>query len=221
MKYPKINSLYKRYTSGSFRNQLIDGRDSAFPEFSTDEFELLYATQFPWTGTEKIDGTNIRLNFLNSGEDYIYGRSDNAQIPSFLLIKLMEIRTRMRVEIPKIFDDFVELIFFGEGYGAKIQKGGENYISDGVDFILFDINIDGIWLRRDSIEDIAKKLDLDVVPVVFEGSLKFAEERVKAGFDSVVSQNTQKAEGMVLTPVTGFLDRIGNRIITKIKTKDY
>lgn len=32
----------------------------------------------------------------------------------------------------------VPVTVFGEGYGVKIQKGG-NYISDDVNFILFDV----------------------------------------------------------------------------------
>jgi len=40
----------------------------------------------------------------------------------------------------------------------KIQKGGGNYIADGVDFVLFDVWINGIWLERENVEDIAEKL---------------------------------------------------------------
>lgn len=44
----------------------------------------------------------------------------------------------------------VPVTIFGEGYGVKIQKGG-NYIPDDVNFILFDVrfgnggSIESLW----------------------------------------------------------------------------
>lgn len=65
-----------------------------------------------------------------------------------------------------VYPEKVEI--FGEGYGLKIQKGG-NYIKDHCDFILFDVRIltstgESLWLTREACEDIAKKLNLKIVP---------------------------------------------------------
>ena len=110
---------------------------------------------------------------------------------------------------------------FGEGYGVKIQKGG-NYISNDVDFILFDIRIGSMWLQRESLENIASKMGVRIVPLIGYMTLWDAINLVKQGFVSLISENRQyKAEGLVLKTRDGLLDRQGNRIITKIKTIDF
>ena len=59
---------------------------------------------------------------------------------------------------------------FMEGYGAKIQKGGGKYTKNQ-EFVLFDVKIDGWWLRRKDVEDIGNKLGIKVVPIVGRGTL--------------------------------------------------
>ena len=91
--------------------------------------------------------------------------------------------------------------------GMKIQKGGGRYIKDEVSFILFDVKIDKWWLRRPDIEEIAGDLAIKVVPVI--GYMTF-EEAI-----------TYDAEGLVLKTDLGLLDRSGQRIIAKIKARDF
>lgn len=123
-----------------------------------------------------------------------------------------------------IYPEKVEI--FGEGYGLKIQKGG-NYIKDHCDFILFDVRIltstgESLWLTREACEDIAKKLNLKIVPLVGYMTIKEAEDFVKAGFKSLIAENKDYiAEGLVLKAPCGLLNRRGKRIITKIKYCDY
>jgi len=211
--YHKINGLYKRFTEGPLRGQFKDGRDGNLPEFARDEF--LYLFNNYWVGTEKIDGTNIRM-YYNGLSVEIKGRTDKAQIPSFLQEKL----DNMIIPFDDVFGD-EEVTLYGEGYGARIQKGGGNYISDGVDFILFDVRIGNWWLKRKDVQEIAEKLCMKTVPVVFKGTLSDAKKLVKDGFQSVIAEKECQAEGLVLTPIGDFLDRSGKRIITKLKTKDY
>lgn len=221
MKYHKINSLYKRYTEGphkgKFKNGLI-GNESI--QFSEDSFEHLYYNE--WVGTEKIDGTNIRIYISKNeaGETIatVQGRTDNAQIPTFLQDRLDDLTAALPFD--EVFENR-DVILYGEGYGAKIQKGGGNYIPDGVDFILFDVFIGGMFLKREDVDKIASELGIKSVPTVFYGTLGEAENMVSKGLDSVISALPQKAEGLVLTPTGDFRNRRGGRIITKIKTVDY
>jgi len=114
------------------------------------------------------------------------------------------------------------MVLYGEGYGAKIQKGGGNYIPGGVDFILFDVRCGEWWLKREDVEDIAGKLGLRVVPIVGTGPLKGAIEYAEAGFESRIAQVVgTKAEGLVMRPDTELFGRNGKRIIAKIKAKDF
>ncbi|KKL53664.1 hypothetical protein LCGC14_2273140, partial [marine sediment metagenome] len=48
------------------------------------------------------------------------------------------------------------ITLYGEGYGARIQKGGGDYRKGGdVSFRLFDVLIGETWLRRVDVEDVA------------------------------------------------------------------
>jgi hypothetical protein len=57
------------------------------------------------------------------------------------------------------------------------------------------------------------------VPELGRGTLLEAIERVKEGFPSMIGQ--AQAEGMVLRPVVELTDRLGHRVITKVKHRDF
>lgn len=197
--YHKIQSLYKRDQKGRF----------IWGEFSIPEFKYLQDSQ--WIGTEKIDGTNIRIYKDGS----IGGRSDSAQIPSFILPVLTQIK-----DVLALSDLPSDTILYGEGYGAKIQSGG-HYIP-GNDFVLFDVNISGNYQPRENVEAIATKLNIQVVPKVFKGSIREAVDwmRCDRHKESVLCPGG-RCEGLVLRPETELLSRDSKRIITKLKFKDF
>ena len=115
--------------------------------------------------------------------------------------------------------DLPPMCLCGEGYGRKIQKGGGNYIPNDVSFILFDVEIDTWWLERKNVLDISNKLNIDIVPVVGEGTLLEAINMCKSGFKSKLRDTPP--EGLVLKPKVEMYNRKGERIITKIKLKDF
>lgn len=204
-KYHKIQSLYLRDPSTKFKTFL--------PEYSMPEFEYLKNLEWEWT--EKVDGTNTRVYF--DGKRISFGgRTDDSQIPTFLLRRLEKLFNLQSMK------ELQGLTLFGEGYGNKIQKVGKFYNPNESDFILFDIQTDdGIWLERKDVEDIAKKLNIQAVPIVGEGTLAEAENVVKNTYLSLVSKEKLTAEGLVLRPKQELLTREGKRIITKIKSKDF
>lgn len=208
-KYHKIQTVWLRDPDTKFKT-LIKG------QWAKPEFEYLANNE--WIFTEKIDGTNIRVIYDNETTWQIefLGRTDKAQIPPFLLDKLNEI-----FPIAKFTELYPEtpMTLYGEGYGAKIQKGGGNYISDDVNFILFDVMINGNWLDHANVEDIANCLEINLVPIVEEGRLITAIDIVETGFQSLIG--TQLAEGLVMKPIIELNDRRGNRIVTKIKCRDF
>jgi len=196
--YPKINSIFKRDDKGRFTC-----------EYSCPEFEYLKNNE--WVFTEKIDGTNIRIGW-EDGKITIGGRTERAQIPAHLFDYLAQTFTADK------FSDFENVILFGEGYGQKIN-GGEQYIPNGVGFILFDVKVGRWWLKREDIEKIAEEFGVPVVPIVETGRLIDATEIVQGGYMSLIADC--KAEGFVLRPKVDLIMRGGERIITKVKTKDY
>ena len=203
--YHKIQSIYKRDERGNFLDD-----QWAMPEFE-------YLCQNIWEFTEKVDGTNIRVMF--DGKNITFGgKTDNAQIPSLLVTRLnnlfmpIEQRENFKSKFPE------GACLYGEGYGAKIQKGGGNYRPDQ-DFVLFDVNVGGWWLRREDVEEIASFFGIDVVPVVKVGTIFEAIVMVKAGFKS--TWGDFEAEGLVLRPIVPLFTRQGHRVITKIKHRDF
>ena len=112
-----------------------------------------------------------------------------------------------------------EVLLFGEGYGAKIQKGGGLYKPDGVDFILFDVMIGGLYLRRDAVEDIAKCFGIESVPVVLRGNIDEAVAYVKSKPMSTIG--TAPMEGVVGRLPEELFDRRGNRLVVKVKVRDF
>lgn len=206
VEYHKIQSVFKR--DEKTRKFLIG-------QYSKPEFE--YLKDNVWIFTEKVDGTNIRVNwFPELRYPSFGGRTENAQIPTFLYDKLNELFTNDKF---KTLYPETPMTLYGEGYGAKIQKSGGNYISDGVDFILFDVMIESWWLKREDVEDIAKKLGIKTVPVISQGSLADAMVMIK---DGLLSQwGSFYAEGLVLKPQVELKDRAGRRIITKMKRRDF
>lgn len=182
-------------------------------EWTLPEFEFLAKND--WVFTEKVDGTNIRVMLKDGGVTF-GGKTDAAQIPAQLVARLNERFLPLASKMKEMFD--CDACLYGEGYGAKIQKGGGNYRADQ-DFVLFDVRVGEWWLQRADVEDVARKLCLDVVPIIGEGTLYDA---IAAAKDGIISTwGNFQAEGIVARPKTELNTRGGHRIITKIKCRDF
>ena len=144
------------------------------------------------------------------------GKTDNAQIPSVLVNKLNDSFLPLKDKFADKFEDGVCL--HGEGYGGKIQKGGGTYGQDQK-FVLFDVLIGTWWLQRRDVEDVAMSLGIDVVPLTGTGTLHDMITMAREGFNS--KWGDFRAEGIVARPLTELKTRSGDRMITKIKCKDF
>lgn len=207
MEYTKIPNIFKREEFGKYR--LIEG------EYATAELE--YLANIPWVWTEKVDGINIRIIWDGHAVSF-GGRTDKVQIPKNLMNRLNELFGGTNKE--EIFEqNFGEtpIILFGEGFGEKIQKGGGLY--GPVDFILFDVFCDGMYLKRESIEDIANVFNIKTVPIVNVGTLPEAVEFIRQHPQS--NLRNAEMEGVVCRPIYELSDRTGKRLIVKIKCRDF
>lgn len=207
IEYNKIETLWKRDMEGT--KKLLEG------EFRNPAVEFLKDNI--WQFTEKVDGTNIRV-YWDGHKVQFGGRTERAQIPAHLVNYLNS--TFGTNEAEQVFEEKfgeTEVILFGEGYGPKIQNGGL-YRND-VSFILFDVLIAGNYQPRESIEDIAKAFDIDIVPIIFEGTIQEGVDFVKTHPDSTIG--TAKMEGLVGRPKVEMRDRCGKRVIVKIKWEDF
>jgi ATP-dependent RNA circularization protein (DNA/RNA ligase family) len=210
--YLKIETIYKRDMEGS--KKLLDGI------FRNPAVDFLKDNQWIWT--EKVDGTNIRVHWDGHKVEF-GGRTDKAQIPALLVNKLNEYfggETNAQL-FEQTFGE-KEVILFGEGYGAKIQSGGD-YTEDGksVDFIMFDVMIGDNYQPQSTVHEIAKIFGVECVPIVGTGALEDAVRYVKEHNPSALGQMTHEMEGIVCRPAVELQDRCGNRLIVKIKWEDF
>jgi ATP-dependent RNA circularization protein (DNA/RNA ligase family) len=208
--YHKIETVFNRDIDGT--KKLIEG------DFRSETLEFLKDCEFEWT--EKVDGTNVRI-YWDGHTVTLGGRTDKAQIPADLVNYLNKVFCTPEAE--EMFEQkFGEstVILFGEGYGRKIQGVGSLYIPDGVSFIMFDVMVGETWLKRESVEDIAKCFGVDVVPIVGRGTIAEAVEYVKTHKVSTISEKAP-LEGVVCRPRVELFDRMGRRVIVKIKGRDF
>lgn len=206
--YTKIQTVFKRDMTN--KGKIMEG------VYSLPEIEYLKGNQWVWT--EKVDGTNIRVEWMRGIGRKFGGKTENAQIPVFLYERLEELFPMKLLD--SVFQkETDQLCLYGEGYGARIQKGGGNYNPDGVDFVLFDVLVDGWWLKREAVEKVAESLNIDAVPIVGSGTLQDGVEFTRDGFNS--NWASFIAEGLVMKPSVELQTRSGHRIITKIKHKDF
>lgn len=225
MEYPKIETLYERDPQ-TFK-VILD-------RLRLPEFDLVKR----WLVTEKIDGTNVRI-ILNCNTSYgmgqtvhvpvvsYRGRTDDAQMPPFLLSMLQE-RFPLSL-VASVFDEGTEAIIFGEGYGPKIQKGGGNYRKN-VGFRVFDVVVFGIngrpwWLNWTGVEDVAAKVGAETVPVLaryvtLDSAVAFlASPSATTGQDG--GQENSVQEGIVARTDPLLFIRNGERLMWKLKGKDF
>lgn len=243
--YHKIQTLFKRHLDGPKKGKMIRG------QWTNQELE--YLSDNLWDFSEKVDGTNIRIGYNHpyrgAGSNWQWGvqfagRTDRAQLPKPLLASLEGTFTEERFKgaFPEL-ESTTPVTLFGEGYGVDIQNGG-NYVDAKLRndkealrqfFVLFDVKIGDFWLDRTNVEDVAKKLDIQSVPSIGQGTLHDAIDIVSSGITfndagAIVRWGSGglksqwgdfEAEGIVARPVVPLFNRKGDRIITKIKAVDF
>lgn len=204
--YHKIETLFK------FNNETKKFTNV----FYNSNVDLLKNNQ--WIFTEKIDGTNLRIYW--DGHKLQYGGRTNEAQFSKEQIKFIEerlVNENIEILFEQKFQD-VEAYIFGELYGVKIQNGGLYTNGEGLDFKVFDIEVGGTILTYDSMIVLATELSYDYVPIVLIGTIDDAINYVLTHSTSTFSN--AKLEGLVGKPIGDFRDRLGKRIVVKIKKRD-
>lgn len=206
--YHKIESLFKRDPASKHKTMIMG-------EWSLPEFEYLASNN--WIFTEKIDGTNIRAEIIPSARAISFkGRTDEAQIPKPLQYALSDLFFPIHARLCEAFP--FGAVFYGEGYGAGIQKVGKLYRAEP-SFCLFDVKVGEWWLQQDGVDGIAKDYGLQAAPVIGHGNLLDMVKECEKGFNSLWGDFP--AEGIIARPEVGLFTRAGKRIITKLKLKDF
>lgn len=250
--YQKINTIFKRdnkniimqydkfvqpefeyLRSLKWRGECkIDGTNIRIEITPTIEYVVEYVNNIELNETDEVIGVHFNVSYK--------GKTDNAQIPDELLKFLKNNYPSEKVLAAFGLKNFIPVeeftehkwndvfnipnkyIIYGEGYGRKIQKGGGNYIKDGVGFAVFDVKIGDLYLLTDSRDDIANKIGAPIVPFIGYFTLDEAIDFVRKGYKTGLWDNKDMyEEGLVLRTDLGLKDRRGERLITKIKYDDF
>lgn len=174
--------------------------------------ELYHLSEHTWFAWRKLDGQNIRVHW--DGEQALWnGKTDNFTCDA----KFREYMEYMFPEeaFEEKFGRDKEVTLFGEHMGPKVQ--GNELKLEHDKFVLFDVLVGNIWLEPEQVQDVAKFFGLYTpldCGISLHGPLDWLIEQVAHG-------ELKEWEGIVATPCGGFRDRKGDRIIVKIKNKDY
>lgn len=244
--YQKINTIFMR----DAKNVIMPYESFTEPEFEylrglkwraeekIDGTNMrIEVTKVPiWDGGiegRTINGVEFKVR--------IAGKTDNSQIPKNLLKHMQEKYPDEKVLAALGLKEFIPVeewenehnwlsyeqipniyTIYGEGYGEGIQSGGW-YIKGGNEFIVFDVKVNDIYLKTDARDEIATKLGAHIVPFIGYFTIDEAIAFVRKGFRSRVAQNpdAKMAEGLVLRTDLGLRNRMGNRLIVKIKYEDF
>lgn len=223
MKYPKIETLYNRDTEGNWG--VIPG-DLRCPEFALVK---------EWLITEKVDGRNHRVILHPDGTIEHRGRTDRAQFANFMLEGIHEVLDHNLVReaiTPDEDGQYPLTIFYGELYGPKIQGGGK--YTDHINFRLFDVRIGDWWMEWENVCGFAAMLNVNTVPVLRHASEWLPESKPELqlfftghavyGSDVTMEEKGQvgaEPEGIVARTVPTLFNRKGERVMYKLKFKDF
>lgn len=242
MLYPKINSLWKRQewyfdeslkkypikiTANDISDQevadqftkILNSKSVAqsfiIGDYAQEEFGLIKQ----WRVEEKIDGTNIRV-VLTKDHASLKGRTENSDMPESLRRWFVDKFLLFQWQV--IFDKMPTLdkiTLFGEGYGPKIQNGG-NY-RDDVGFILFDAWA-GRWSTREEVKQIAELLQL---PTPHDYGIMTEDEiveLVKSKPNSPSAIRQQPLEGVICRSEPLMIANKDSRpVMWKLKCKEF
>ena len=183
-----------------------------------------------WIKTEKIDGTNIRIILTKPDEE---GNRETLIGSRKLVLNPEDKGSKIymsclkEVNLHKIAEYFKDVnstvIIYGEGYGAGVQKGG--IYSKEKDYRVFDIRIGKAYQDFEYVKKVCVDNQLNLVPVysdVDEITYKECLETLR-NFDKtlITDGDGGKPEGLVYKFEPVLLNKYGERLLFKVKFKDF
>jgi len=228
MKFPKIQTLWKRNDSGL----IIPG------EYSEPEFENMKK----WAVSEKLDGMNCRIfigyNAMDKNSNYkefdiegykifLKGKTDNAELNEDIMDNLeKEFKKNINIDkLKELYEQDTKVILYGELVGDKAQKNSWKYVrkeneKQKNEVILFDVFINGWWFDPDKLKEFSDSLGFRCVEYEImdeQQIIKFVKKKPK----SKMAVTDRRIEGIVAKSYPLVLFRRGNPVVFKLKVSDY
>jgi hypothetical protein len=172
-------------------------------------FKELYAL-------EKVHGTSANISWKEGKVSYFPGGESLSKFKSlFNEERLVKHFTELGHE---------EVVVYGEAYGGSCQK--MSYMcGPELRFIVFDVFINNIWLDVPNMDEVATRLEQEVVPwrkivcdlaAIDNERDRPSEVAVRRGFTE-----EHIREGVVLRPLAEMFNRYGERMIVKHKHEKF
>ena len=186
-----------------------------FPNVFSEDEEVI--------ATEKIDGTNVRISIIE-GEWIAGSKKWPRKKPeteddikrnwywfpySFESVKLM---------LEKLSKDHKVVILYGETYG-RVQKLTYG-IPKQLDFLAFDLYIDGAWMNWDEFTKTCQEFGVRTVPLVYRGPFSL-EAIAKASEGNTLVGGDHIKEGVVVKPIIERTHPKIGRVVLKRKSDKY
>lgn len=224
--YPKI---YAPFARNSANDKYVDTKKWSKPEFET-------LKDIDWQWTAKADGTNIRV-YWNGDKAEFFGHTDRSQLSEKTLKYLNSVFGTPEAE--SVFENLYgsrSVNVYGEFCSSEMNQSYGH--PDGI-FYPFDVQDaeNGQWWNRDCVHEFAEKFGLKEAPLVFRGTIAEAVEYVQKAsaewnksFEKLFFQGYEVCcpyavnaplEGIVGRPPVELLNMKGERVICKVKCKDF
>lgn len=177
---------------------------------------LAYLAESPWVYSRKLDGENIRIQW--DGEQVLWNGKSNSFQCSAEFTEYMNSTFLEEIFEEKFGRDKV-VTLFGEKMGPKTQGNELGLKKDTV--VLYDVNIDGTWLSKMNMAEIAEYFGPNVWPVYLYMLHGQAPTKLRELIEMCANGEFKEWEGIVATPLVEMRDQKGQRVIVKIKNRDY
>lgn len=176
-----------------------------------------------WVFRRKIDGANIRIQW--DGEQALWNGKTDKFVCGSELTEYMN-STFIEEIFEEKFGRDVKVVIFGEHMGPKVQ--GNELKLDKDEVIIYDVNINGFWQPRENVREIASYFGGRTCYDVMSRPNELTPEDVSGyrftleGLINVTSAGFfNNWEGVVATPTVECRNQKNERIIVKVKVKDY
>jgi hypothetical protein len=187
-------------------------------EFSEDAFKYLYKAT--WYALEKIDGTNICVNWDGHRVSYTGRQEKSTFTPEQkAVLDDMFMTTAFEELCESTFGEKTATVF-GEFAGKTIQKVGSLYNPDNF-FIAFDVVVGETWCQLETAVEICRGLGLDFV--------YYKEDTLENIVSEIKEKNTTQSfynpaaplEGYVCRPRVNLFDYKGKPVRVKVKHESF
>ena len=182
--------------------------------------------------TEKIHGSGMRIGLID-GHIRFGGRrlefqnitpasKDGQGFVSWAL------ETGLDRKIAEAFQNH-DIIFYGEWHGSGTPQKGWPQIQKGIryikgnDFRIFDVRLDGKYVSQDRIAEVASKVGLKTMPVLYRGKPdrkifdSFIDTPSRLGAENGIVDPENTMEGLVIRPVEFLWEQNRDPVMAKHK----